>query len=57
MPFSFKCADIGMKCGFQATGDTMDQLMAKVGDHAKQAHNMTSIAPDVMAKIRAAIKK
>lgn len=52
----FKCADIGMKCGYEETAATTEQLMPKLAAHAKAAHGMTEIPKDIMTKITAAIK-
>jgi predicted small metal-binding protein len=52
----FKCADIGMKCGYQETADTVEQLMPKIAAHAKSAHGMTEVPKEIMTKINAAIK-
>jgi len=52
----FKCADIGMKCGFETTADTTEQLMPKIAEHAKTVHGMTEIPKDTLAKVQAAIK-
>jgi predicted small metal-binding protein len=57
MAKKFKCADIGMKCGFETTADTTEQLMPKIANHAKTAHGMTSIPSDILAKVQAAIKE
>ena len=54
---SFKCRDTGMSCGFEATAKTEDELMKKIAAHAEKAHNMKTIPPDVMAKVKKAIKK
>jgi predicted small metal-binding protein len=51
---SFKCADIGMKCGFETKADNKEQLMKSIATHAKEAHNITTIAPDLMMKVTAA---
>ena len=53
---SFKCRDIGMKCDFEATAKTEDELMKKIAEHAHKAHNMKTIPPDVMEKVNKAIK-
>lgn len=53
---SFKCADIGMQCGFQATAPTKEELLLKIGMHASEAHKMTSVPPDVLKAINKAIK-
>jgi predicted small metal-binding protein len=54
---SFACKDIGMDCKFQTTAPTEAELMKKIAEHAKSAHNITTIPPDLMGKIKAAIKK
>jgi predicted small metal-binding protein len=54
---SFKCKDIGMSCGFEATAKTEDELMKKIADHASKVHNMKPIPADVMSKVNKSIKK
>ena len=54
---SFRCKDIGMVCDFEATAETEDELMKKIAEHAREAHNMETIPPDVMEKVKKAIKK
>ncbi len=54
---SFKCRDIGMSCGFEASANTEAELMKIVADHAGKVHNMKTIPPDTMAKIKSAIKQ
>ncbi|MGC8680112.1 MAG: DUF1059 domain-containing protein [Candidatus Micrarchaeia archaeon] len=55
MPKQFACKDIGMDCGFTATAETDKELMAKIKEHAKTAHNMAKIDTQTMKKIKAAI--
>jgi len=57
MAKSFKCADVGMNCGFQTTANTTEQLMPKIADHAKTAHGITQIPKELLAKVQAAIKE
>lgn len=57
MGYKLSCADVGANCDFEATGETMEELMKKVTEHAKQVHNMSSIPPELMAKAQAAIKR
>ena len=54
---SFKCADVGMDCGFEATADTEEELMKKITDHAREAHQMETIPPDMVEKVKQAIKR
>lgn len=57
MPKSFKCADVGMNCGFQTTANTSEQLMPKIAEHAKNAHGLSQIPQELLAKVKAAIKE
>ncbi len=54
---SFKCKDLGMACSFEATAGTEAELMTKISEHASKAHNMKTIPPDLMAKVKQAIKR
>ena len=54
---SFACKDIGMACEFKTSAPTEAELMKKIAEHAKTAHKMETVPPDVMAKIKKAIKK
>jgi predicted small metal-binding protein len=54
---SFKCKDIGMDCKFEAKAPTHDELMKKIATHAASAHNMKTVPPETMTKIKKAIKK
>jgi predicted small metal-binding protein len=53
---SFKCADIGMPCTFEATAKTEPELMQKIAEHAKAVHKIDPIPSDLLAKVKKAIK-
>jgi len=53
---SFKCADIGMDCTFQAKAITKNGLMKKVADHASNVHKITTMPADLKAKIESVIQ-
>lgn len=57
---SLACKDMGMPdCDFVATGATAEEVMAKIGEHAKATHGMIDeqlTAPDFKAKATAAMK-
>lgn len=57
MGFTLKCADLGMNCGWEGTAATRNELLMKGAQHAKEAHNLASIPPEMMAKVQAAIKQ
>jgi predicted small metal-binding protein len=52
---SFEC--FGKNCGFKTSAPTEAELMTKIAEHAKTAHKMDPIPPDVMVKVKTAIKK
>ncbi|MDD1711861.1 MAG: DUF1059 domain-containing protein [Methanoregulaceae archaeon] len=54
---SFTCKDIGMDCPFVATAPDESELMKKIAAHVAKAHAMRMIPPDLMARIKGAIKK
>ncbi len=51
---SFKC--IAKACPFETSAPTEAELLKKIAEHAKTAHNMDPIPPDIMVKVKAAIK-
>ena len=53
---TFKCADIGMQCGFQAKAATKEEILLLVGMHANEVHQMKSVPPDLLKAINKAIK-
>lgn len=56
MAKKFKCADIGMSCGYEETANTTEQLMPKIAAHAKAAHGMAQIPKEILANVQAAMK-
>jgi predicted small metal-binding protein len=57
MAKKFKCAAIGMNCGYEETANTTEQLMPKIAAHAKAAHGMSQIPKEVLAEVQAAMKE
>jgi predicted small metal-binding protein len=51
-----RCADLMPGCNFVAEGQDVAEVMTKAAEHAKTAHGMTTIPPEVVAKAQAAIK-
>jgi predicted small metal-binding protein len=49
------CGDVVPGCSFTATADSEEQLMAQVVEHAKDAHGVTEVTPELAAKVKAAI--
>ena len=55
--YSFRCADVGMNCGFEiVNADSEEELLNELAVHAKFSHNMSSIPPDTLNAIKSKIK-
>ena len=50
------CRDVGVDCDFQARGNTVEEVLQKCAEHAKSAHGMNEIPPELAAKVQAAIR-
>lgn len=52
------CLDVDPKgqCAFEVRAETEDEVMRLVAEHGKVCHQMTSIPPDMAAKVKTAIK-
>jgi predicted small metal-binding protein len=56
MAKSMKCADVGVACDFEARAETEAELMKKLQEHARTAHGFKDIPPELVAKVKAAIR-
>lgn len=55
--YSFKCADVGMNCGFEIqNAGSEEELLEMLKIHAKTSHGVTSIPPELLNKIKQNIK-
>jgi len=50
------CRDVGMDCDFEARGETTEEIMQQAAQHAKEAHGMDEIPPEVAEKCQQAIR-
>jgi predicted small metal-binding protein len=50
-----KCGDVVPGCNHEMRGNSEDEVLKKANDHANTAHNMQTMPPDVLNKVRAAI--
>lgn len=51
-----RCGDLMPGCNFVVEGKDVAEVMAKGAEHAKKAHGMSQMPPDLMKKVQAAIK-
>ncbi len=50
------CRDVGFDCGGVIRADTEEELFSQVAEHAKTVHDLKEITPDILEKVRAAIR-
>jgi predicted small metal-binding protein len=50
-----KCSSTGLACDFVARGETEEQVLGQVAQHAEKAHGIKIIPPDLAAKVKASI--
>ncbi len=50
-----KCSDVVPGCNVEMTGNSEEEVLQKAAAHAKSAHGLDSIPPDVVEKVRGAI--
>jgi predicted small metal-binding protein len=51
----FACGTVVPGCDGVVTGESEDELMAAVASHAEEAHGMTEIPEDLVARVREGI--
>jgi predicted small metal-binding protein len=51
-----RCRDLGVDCDFEARAETEEEILKKCAEHASKDHNVTEIPPEVVEKIRKAIR-
>ncbi len=57
MAYEFKCADAGATgCRWKAKGNSEEEVMAKVDEHAKKAHNVQTPTETIRSYLRSTIR-
>ncbi|MCV0393080.1 MAG: DUF1059 domain-containing protein [Nitrosopumilus sp.] len=57
MTKSISCADAGKDCGWSATANTEDELLAKVTEHVKADHKEIELNDKNISNIKSLIKE
>jgi predicted small metal-binding protein len=50
-----RCQDIGFDCSFVARAESEEGVMQQVAAHARDAHGIETVPPEVAAKAKEAI--
>ena len=56
MAKTVSCRDVGADCDFVARGNSEEEIMSQVAEHARVEHNMSEIPAEVKEKLHAAIR-
>jgi predicted small metal-binding protein len=56
MAKSISCRDVGVDCDFVARGETEQEILQQCSEHARTAHNMNELPPELAQKVRGAIR-
>lgn len=56
MTKTYTCRDVGVPCDWQVRGESDEDVMRKIREHARTAHNMEKIPADLEPKVRQAIR-
>jgi predicted small metal-binding protein len=52
-----KCGDVTPGCDAEIRGDSDHDVLRKAAEHAKTAHNMQTMPPEVLSKVKGAIRE
>ena len=56
MTKSISCKDAGKDCGWSATAETEEELMAITTEHVKESHKELQVNPELVENIKSLIK-
>lgn len=56
MGYQLSCGDVMPGCAASFSGDTEDELMGQVADHARDEHGITEITPEVAEQVKSAVR-
>jgi predicted small metal-binding protein len=52
-----RCREVGVDCDFEARGATEEEVLEQCANHGRIAHGMQELTPELVAKVRAAIRE
>ncbi|HEX2172409.1 MAG TPA: DUF1059 domain-containing protein [Dehalococcoidia bacterium] len=56
MARAFSCSETGNTCDFVARGETDDEVLQRVGEHADRVHGLKDVPPELISHIRSKIR-
>ena len=52
-----RCREVGVDCDFEARGATEQEVLKKCAEHGRTAHGIQELTPELITKVRAAIRE
>ncbi len=52
---TLSCKDVGVDCGYQARGRTVNEVLKKAAAHAKKDHNIKKVGKDYLDSWRSKV--
>ena len=56
MSKTYTCRDVGVDCDWKTDGETEEEVMAKIQEHAAKVHPTIELTPELVEKVSDAIK-
>ena len=56
MPKVMRCNDVVGNCDFVARGESEQEIMEQASEHARTAHQLSDVTPEMADKVRSAIR-
>ena len=50
------CRDVGVDCDFKARGSSEEEIIQKCAEHARSAHGMNELSPELQQKVRSGMR-
>jgi predicted small metal-binding protein len=51
-----RCRDVGLDCEAEIRANTEQEILRQAAEHAQTAHHITDMPPELVEKVRAAIR-
>lgn len=52
-----RCRDVGFDCEGVVRAETEEEVLRQVAAHAKTVHNLETVSPEVVAKVRQVMRE
>ena len=57
MTYIVHCRDVGYDCDGVVHAETQEELLQQVATHAKSAHGLQEVTPEVVAKVQSVVRE